>query len=184
MFYVHENNINLLRFLFNIYLFHKCSDKKSICYERKWLAYPFFLDSCLQVHLHRNIYFWITYKNYCKRLLFGRFYFPSGPMELAWLHCHYICVSVFFGSFKREYSLTSMSLFKKKKLALTVEYFSVIYTIKLWILTSCNRGQCGISLWHKAFTVIKIIVFTCNKHLSANFIHAAFSPHTHIHTTT
>lgn len=94
---------------FNIPLFQWQSGKKLIYYKRKSLLYQFFLDTCLQVHLHRNIHFWITYKNYCKGLLFRRLYFSSGPMELAWFHCHYICVSAFFETVRYNAIWLSMS---------------------------------------------------------------------------
>lgn len=52
-----------------------------------------FSPACFQVHIHRNLYLWITYKNPCKGLLFRRIYFSSRSLELAWLQCHFDGVS-------------------------------------------------------------------------------------------
>lgn len=110
----------------NIHLVNWQNAKIFICCERKWLLYQFFFGYCLQVHLHRHIYFWITYKNYCKGLLFRRFYFPSGPMELARLYCHYICVSTFF-EMSDEYSLAFCLRFEKINLL-------YMWTILVWFI--------------------------------------------------
>lgn len=110
---------------FNIHLQQWQNDKKLICYKRKLCLYQFFLDTCLQVHLHRNIYFWITYKNYCKGLLFRRLYFPSRPMELARLHCHYIRVSARYLNLQDRmwFDFLWVPMFLKTKLALTEKIF-------------------------------------------------------------
>lgn len=47
-----------------------------------------------QVYLYRNLYFWITYKNTCKGLLFRRFHISTGSMELVGFHSHHFCVSI------------------------------------------------------------------------------------------
>lgn len=139
-----------------------------------------FLDACLQVHLHRNIYFWITYKNYCKGFLFRRFYFPSGPMELARLHCHYLCVSAFLNLQGRIWlGFLWVLMFLKTKLALTEKYFGVMYTFKLLILFSTTEVQVTFHLGTQPLQRLKL-QFPHVRNMSADFIHATCSTDTQV----
>lgn len=54
------------------------------------------LSYIFQVYFHWHLHIWVTNKNHCKGLLLRRFYFSSRSVELAWFHCHYLCVSSCF----------------------------------------------------------------------------------------
>lgn len=53
-------------------------------------------SSCLflwQVHVHRDLYIWITSENHCKRFLHRWLYVFTGSMELVRFQCHHDGVS-------------------------------------------------------------------------------------------
>lgn len=47
-----------------------------------------------QIHLHRNLHFWVTHKNCGSRFLYRWLHLPQRPMELAGFHGHLYGVSI------------------------------------------------------------------------------------------
>lgn len=47
-----------------------------------------------QVHIHRNLYIWVSCKNHCTWILYRRVYIPKRSMELAGFHGHFDGVSI------------------------------------------------------------------------------------------
>lgn len=66
----------------------KDSFKVSVCSEIT-SRYPFLW----QVHVHRDLYIWITSENHCKRFLHRWLYLFTGSVELVRFQCHHDGVS-------------------------------------------------------------------------------------------
>lgn len=60
-----------------------------LLYSEITLSSPFLW----QVHVHRDLYIWITSENHCKRFLHRWLYVFTGPMELVRFQCHHDGVS-------------------------------------------------------------------------------------------